>query len=288
MSARRRACSTSPLRAAVSDFPCFLVADRAQPPALVTAAVPRISSAPPHVCTPTSPSDIKSSRDVSLLRKLHQQYQLCRWQVSLSRRFELGTLSMPPCSCNTGLVYTVTRPIQTTTITSGSPTSITWTSTVSSSALVNITLHQGGQTSVYATLATNVPNSGTFTWNVRVSLPAGGYWVRVSSTLVDPPVYGAGPTTGTFTLTAGCTYVIMTFWVVIQFFAACTVFQACDFDMFCNQNRNCASCSNCRITGTTNNDRKPYTLSGAPQTPCPDRCNSTRSLLFHVSSSRLI
>ena len=103
-----------------------------------------------------------------------------------------------------GVTIGVTNPASSSvTVTSGGAYNITWVSGLSSQALVSITLQQAGQSAVYVTLATNITNLGRFSWVVSVLLPAGYYYIVVSTVNLSPTVIGAGPMTGTFAIAAG-------------------------------------------------------------------------------------
>ena len=100
---------------------------------------------------------------------------------------------------------TVTNPASSSVnITSGSAYSITWKSAgLSPQALVTITLQQAGQSGVYSTIATNITNSGLYSWVVPVLLPVGSYYILISTVNLSPSVVGAGPAVGTFKLFGG-------------------------------------------------------------------------------------
>ncbi len=94
INARRSACSTSPSSVAVCCVVCHVSLSLTKLSHLhwsqrlcLQSVLRRLTFArPPHHLM------LNSSSDLPLLRKLHQQHQLCRWQMPLSRRFELDTL----------------------------------------------------------------------------------------------------------------------------------------------------------------------------------------------------
>ena len=96
----------------------------------------------------------------------------------------------------------VTSPLATTTFTTGRANTITWiASNVTASVTISLVLQ--GQVTSYQVIASNIANTGSYSWIASVLIPAGNYFVLVSTTGVTPPVYGAGPALGAFKLVAG-------------------------------------------------------------------------------------
>jgi hypothetical protein len=75
-------------------------------------------------------------------------------------------------------------------------------------------LHQEGSAVVFRTIALNIANTGSFSWVVRVDIPAGRYYVLISTGAVSPSVFGAGPVSGAFELRAGCLSLLRSLFLV--------------------------------------------------------------------------
>jgi hypothetical protein len=90
--------------------------------------------------------------------------------------------------------YTLTQPSSADTLTAGTVKEILWSSLMTISGNVDIFLYNSS--GIPSTIASNISNTGTYSWTVPSSLSAGPYYLKVSNVL-NSNVYGIS---GTFTV----------------------------------------------------------------------------------------